>query len=164
MTTKTIDSIHRTGNSSSAIRHLVAVIGTGRDRDEQILSTPITKIQWAPEFRGGQNAAPMEQYAFRVGKRVVERFADAAALVIRKHHIKIEMAEEEMAQYVRKAVRMARGDEEIRFLDEVPEGAAEATGPAPTVQVKGNRAAKRAERARMAEGARRMMPVSITCG
>lgn len=90
MSKLTATSLRRTGTVTSPIRQIVVVQGTGRDAVERILSTPIEKIQWGVEFRHGAAPAPMEQYAFRVGKTVVERFADATALVMKKHHVVLE--------------------------------------------------------------------------
>lgn len=87
MAQKLVDSIRRTGTSTSPIRQLVVVQGSGKNAVETVLSTPIEKIDMGLSFRNGGARTPIEQYAFRVGGKTVERFADAAALVFKRHHI-----------------------------------------------------------------------------
>jgi len=124
---KVVDRIKRTGRITNPVRYLVAVEGAGKNKKESILSTPIKKIAWALEFRFGAKPAPMEQYAFQVGARTVARFADAAALVLKRHHVEIRESADEMAKYLVKALAILDGDEELQEV-ELPEGAAPATG------------------------------------
>lgn len=64
----------------------------------------------------GGKTAPVEQYAFKVDGKVVARFADAASLVLKKHHV--HLSEEALAAsqvYIRKAVSIASGKEPIKM-------------------------------------------------
>ena len=113
MATKTVDQIRRTGSGTSKIRQIVVVQGSGKTAVETVLSTPIEKISKGLAFRHGAARVPVEQYAFKVGAKTVERFADAAALVLKRHHI--ELASDEGAQtYVKRAFEILRGREELR--------------------------------------------------
>jgi len=84
----------------------------------QVLSTPIVKIQGPDAFRHGPAHVPVEQYGFRVGSRTVERFADAAALVLRKHKVRLSQPDAEgVQQYVRRAFAIIEGEEELRTFN-----------------------------------------------
>ena len=115
MAQKIISKIRRTGSATSAVRRLI-VTQNGEDFE---LSTPILKVQTESVIRGGSDRRPVEQYAFRVGKQTVERFADAAALVLRKHHVSMP-AELQMGSqaYVRRAFRILSGAEEMKLAPE----------------------------------------------
>jgi hypothetical protein len=64
------------------------------------------------------------QYAFKVGGKTVERFADAAALVMKKHHVELAGNETANAQiYVQRATAILEGRDTLRILSEVPEEA-----------------------------------------
>lgn len=114
MAKKIVDTIRRTGNSKTAIRQIVVVQGSGKSAVETVLSTPITKIDMGMSFRNGGRRTPIEQYAFKVGKRTVERFADAAALVLKKHNIALAGQMEEAQTYVQRAFAIVQGKDEIR--------------------------------------------------
>jgi len=122
-----VDTIHRTGTAASPTRYIVTIRGKGRDKEEKQLSTPITKIGWKPEFRHGLRRTPVEQYAFKVGKQTVERFADATALVMRKHQVELEDPTEGHQGYVKQALKMIAGQEKIHFLKDLPDDAAPVT-------------------------------------
>jgi len=113
-----VDRVYRTGKAEDRVRSLVVVIGFGKEAQERQLSTPIEKVEWEPAYRiGGAGRSPVEQYGFKVGSKLVMRFADATALVLRRHHVKI--AGEPSQAYVKKALRINEGKEELR-LAEVP--------------------------------------------
>jgi len=113
-----VDRVYRTGTAESRTRSLVVVTGKGSDKVERQLSTPIEKIEWMPEFRiAGTSRAPIEQYGFKVGAKTVMRFADATALVLKRHHVRISGKVKQA--YVRKAFRIIDGREDLR-LAEVP--------------------------------------------
>lgn len=117
MTTKIVDTIRRTGTATSPIRQLIVVQGSGKHAVETVLSTSIEKIKGAEAFRFGGSPRPMEQYAFRVGKTVVERFADAAALVLRRHHVSLaDPAADDHQEYVKRAFAILAGTEAMRVL------------------------------------------------
>jgi hypothetical protein len=121
-----IDFLRRTGSATSAIRQIVAVSGHGKQAVEKVLSTPITKITWAPEFRHGGSHKPIEQYCFEVRGKRYERFADATAVVMKIHHIAIAPNEVESAQqYVKQAVAILEGKAPLRVLSatDVPQDA-----------------------------------------
>lgn len=120
MASKLIDSIRRTGNSSSSIRQLVVVQGEGKAAVETVLSTPITKISWGMKYQGGKSAKPVEQYAFVVGAKTVERFSDAAALVLKKHNVKFSTPTEDLQTYVKEALAKLEDTSLIKILAEVP--------------------------------------------
>ena len=115
------ERIVRTGSATSAVRKLVVVNGAGKDKVEQLLDTPITKMEWAPEFRHGANHVPVEQYGFMVEGTTYERFADATSVVLEMHSVKvIEMVGHQI--YVQKALNILRGTEKLRTVD-LPETA-----------------------------------------
>jgi hypothetical protein len=119
MAKKTVDFIRRTGTATSPIRQIICVNGRGKAAVEKTLSTPIEKVELPhPQFRAmGAGSSPIEQYAFRIGNKTVSRFADACALVLKRHHIEVADAEEDGQQaYVRKALRKIRGQEPIDFI------------------------------------------------
>lgn len=119
-----VNAIRRTGSATSPIRQLIAVQGEGKDAVERVLSTVIEKIEWGFEFRFGGSHTPVEQYAFRVRGKTYERFADAAAVVMKIHHI--ELAENEVIEaqiYVQRAVAILKGQDDLRLLTEVPSDA-----------------------------------------
>lgn len=116
MAQKIVTSIRRTGTVASPTRQIVVVQGTGRKSVETVLSTPIEKIEMGLSFRNGGARTPIEQYAFRVGTKTVERFADATALVLKKHHIALD--DMETAQtYVKKAFKILTGQEDLRTAE-----------------------------------------------
>lgn len=122
MANKIVDKVRRTGHSASSMRQLVVVQGDGKDEVETVLTTPIHKVEWGLQFRHGGARTPVEQYAFRVGAKTYARFADAASVVLRKHHI--ELATLEGAQiYVKKAFAIINGTEPLRMAEDVPTGA-----------------------------------------
>jgi hypothetical protein len=117
MANKIVDYIRRTGSATSPVRNLVVVQGTGKSAVETVLSTSITKLSWGLAFRHGAAATPVEQYAFQVGKRVFERFADAAAVVLKRHNIELAANELDSAQtYVQDAFKILRGEQELREI------------------------------------------------
>jgi hypothetical protein len=124
MAKKTVDAIRRTGTARTPIRQLVVVQGEGKTAVETVLSTPIEKVEWGMQFRFGASPKPVEQYAFKVGGKTVERFADAAALVMKKHHVELAGNETANAQiYVQRATAILEGRDTLRILSEVPEEA-----------------------------------------
>lgn len=118
-------SIRRTGRAETPVRHLVVVQGSGKEAVERILSAAIEKVQWGVEFRHGGKPAPMEQYAFRVGGKTVSRFADAAALVLKKHHVEVEAGDHQ--EYLKAALAIMKGEEGLREVV-LPETATPAIG------------------------------------
>jgi len=120
------ERIVRTGSATSSTRKIVLVNGTGREKVEKLLDTPITKMQWGPEFRHGANHIPVEQYAFTVDGVTYERFADATAVVLKKHKVTVLEFEGGAHQiYVQRALNVLRGDEKLRTVT-LPESAAPA--------------------------------------
>lgn len=121
--------IVRTGRATSAIRHLELVTDLDEKGNEfrTKLSTPIEKIEWGLSFRHGGGRVPMEQYAFRVGAKVYERFADATAAVLRRHRVTVSKLEQHQ-RYVEKALAILAGAEEIRIMQVVPQDAQPAIG------------------------------------
>lgn len=117
MAKKIVDSIRRTGKSTSTFRQIVVVQGEGKDARETVLSTPIEKVVFGKAFRNGGAATPIEQYGFKVGTKTYERFADAASVVLKKHNIDLLDASEAQA-YVQKAFRIIQGLEELRLSQE----------------------------------------------
>jgi len=126
MSKKVVTSIRRTGSASTPVRHIVAVQGTGKEAVETILSTPIEKVQWGVDFRHGGASVPIEQYAFKVAGRTVERFADATAIVLKRHHIGFESSEGHQA-YVTKALEIVHGEAGLHEIV-TPADAAPAVG------------------------------------
>ena len=128
MTSKVVDQIKRTGTSQSPMRQLVVVQGSGKDKVEVVLSTPIEKLTAPNAFRkGGGGNKPVEQYGFKVGAKRVYRFADATALVMRKHHITLAPNAEDVPLYVQHAIAILDGKEQLRPADlptEANDGAA----------------------------------------
>lgn len=129
MANMTVNAIRRTGTATAPFRQLEVIQGEGKRAVRRVLSTPITKLGWAPAFRHGASAVPMEQYCFEVDGKVVERFADATAMVLKKHHVILDenVPLDELQAYVRKAVAIMRGEDTIRFhQDPLPADAAPA--------------------------------------
>lgn len=120
MTTKIVDFVRRTGSATSAMRQIVVVQGEGKNAVETVLKTPIEKIEWGTAFRNGASHVPIEQYAFRVGVKTVERFADATALVLKRHNVTVAGVLEDHQAYVQKAIAILNGTEELKLLSEVP--------------------------------------------
>lgn len=114
MAQKIVDTIHRTGNSTSPIRQLVVTQGSGKSAVETVLSTPIQKIEFGLSFRNGGAHTPIEQYHFRVGKKVVERFADAVSLVLKKHNIALAGQPDSAQQYIQRAYAIIAGNDSLR--------------------------------------------------
>lgn len=120
MASMTADAIVRTGRAVDKFRQLVVVQGEGKTAVRRVLSTPITKVEWNPQFRFGGSPRLVEQYCFRVDGKTVERFADAAALVMKKHHVTMGNVEESSLQtYVQRALRIMRGEEALRIHTEL---------------------------------------------
>lgn len=116
MAQKITASIRRTGRSTSAIRQLVAV---SPDGTETVLSTPIEKVSFGLAFRHGGRAVPVEQYAFKVLGKTYERFADAASIVLKRHHVTLEGDLSDHQEYVQRAIKILRGEEQLRLHTEV---------------------------------------------
>lgn len=106
-----VDAVRRSGSADRPFRQLEVVQGKSR----LVLDTAIKKISWAPEFRHGASARPIEQYIFQVGDKVVERFADATALVLKRHNVEFEanVPRDELQTYVRKALEIMEGKEPL---------------------------------------------------
>lgn len=122
MSKKIVDTIRRTGTASSPTRFIVTIQGSGKDAVRTTLSTPITKVKGPEQFRHGGAHVPMEQYAFQVGSTTYERFADAAAVVLKRHHVELAQPDaSDVQEYVQKAFKIIRGEEKLRILKEVPE-------------------------------------------
>jgi len=123
MSRKIVDVIRRTGNAQSPSRFIEVIQGSGKNAVREVLSTPITKIKGPEAFRFGAAHTPVEQYGFQVGAKTVERFADAAALVLRKHQVRLALPNDEGVQeYVQRAFRIIEGKEKLRILKDVPAG------------------------------------------
>jgi len=137
MASKIVDRITRTGSATSPIRQLVAWQG----KEDTVLGTPITKIEWPMEFRHGGSHIPVEQYAFQVtnrGKtRTYARFADATAVVMKIHNVEIAGNEMENAQiYVKRAVAILEGRDQLQVIESVnPNAVPAVANPAPTPAV-----------------------------
>lgn len=117
MTAKTVDSIRRTGRATSKTRQIVVVQGSGKHAVETVLSTTITKIDCGLQFRFGAARVPVEQYAFKVGAKTVERFADATALVLKRHNIVLSGNAAEAQTYVQKAFDIVNGKAELHEVN-----------------------------------------------
>jgi len=125
-----IDALRRTGSATSANRQLIAVWGEGKNRSEKVLSTVITKISWGTQFRHGASHKPVEQYCFEVRGKRYARFADAASVVMKIHHIVIAANELENAQiYVKQAAAILAGTAELQMATDVPVDAVLAVAP-----------------------------------
>jgi len=121
MTKKIVDTIRRTGNAKSPSRYIEVIQGSGKHADRQVLSTAITKVQGDEQFRHGALRIPIEQYAFKVGTKTVERFADAAALVLRKHQVVLANPEaDDVQEYVKRAYAIINGTDKLRVLKDIP--------------------------------------------
>lgn len=127
MATKHADRIARTGSATTPTRKIVVYTGSGKNEIREVLTTPITKIEWGLQFRYGAAHTPVEQYAFQVGKTVYERFADATAAVLKRHHVKLPVLGTHQI-YVRRALDILAGVDELRVLAELPDTAREAAG------------------------------------
>jgi hypothetical protein len=123
-----VASLRRTGTSATPFRQIVVqkFDKDGNVSDEITLSTKIEKVSTEPVITGGGKPYPKEQYSFKVGKRIVYRFADAIALVAKAHHLDLNGVKHP-ASYVQEAAKKLRGESEIRFMDE------ETIGQAPEV-------------------------------
>lgn len=117
MTMKTVFSVARTGSAKSNERFLVVSTGEGEKNHLETLTTKITKLDFGLAFRNGGNPTPIEQYAFQVGTKVYDRFADATAAVLKRHHVKIEAVREDLPTYVQKALDILEGRENISFSE-----------------------------------------------
>jgi len=130
MTKSIVTSIHRTGSATSVLRHLVVQKGEGKNAEFVTLSTPITKVSLPEAFaKAGGKTIPIEQYGFKVGAKTVQRFADAAALVFKRHFV--TMSDENIAEaqiYVKRAFAIVAGTESLREVD--------LTAPVATVEAK----------------------------
>lgn len=114
---KVVDVIRRTGNAQSPTRYIEVIRGSGKSATREVLGTAITKIKGPEHFRHGAAHVPMEQYGFQVGAKSVERFADAAALVLRKHRIVLALPkDDDVQEYVKKAYRIIDGKDKLRIL------------------------------------------------
>jgi len=114
---KVVDTIRRTGNASSPTRFIEVIIGSGKNAVREVLSTPISKIKGPEQFRHGGEHIPVEQYGFQVGVKTVERFADATALVLRKHRVILALPKDDSVQeYVKRAYRIIDGKDTLRTL------------------------------------------------
>jgi len=119
MANKRVEFISRTGSSKSTVRRIEVQIGTGKKAVRTMLSTPITKVVSGVAFRLGGKHIPVEQYHFEVGKQKVQRFADATALVLKRHFV--VMDDEAVAQsqdYVQRAFAILSGKEVLRMAVE----------------------------------------------
>lgn len=89
-----------------------AIVGVRATNGEEIqLTTLVEKTIQPAEYRKvGGKVIPVEQYAFKVGTKVVDRFADAAALVMKRHNIEI-VDGAEIPAYLAKAVAINAGVE-----------------------------------------------------
>lgn len=106
MTKMQVTNVRREASRDKMTYHLIVT----KDGEPRTLLTPIEKVMGPPQFRAGR---PIEQYAFRVAGRSVERFADAAAIVLKRHHVAMLVTEEDQ-EYVQRAFAIMRGDEELR--------------------------------------------------
>lgn len=121
MSKKIVDTIRRTGNAQSPARYIVVIQGEGKDAVRTTLGTAITKVKGPEQFRFGGQHTPVEQYAFQVGKVTYERFADATAVILKKHHIELaNPTADDVQEYVKRALKINRGEEKLRVLEEVP--------------------------------------------
>ena len=109
---KIVDTIRRTGNAQSSTRYIEVIQGSGKNAVREVLGTPITKIKGPEQFRHGAEHVPVEQYGFTIGAKSVERFADAAALVLRKHQVRLALPnDDDVQEYVKRAYRIIDGKE-----------------------------------------------------
>jgi hypothetical protein len=115
MAKKVVDAVRRTGSARSKVRQIVVIQGEGKNKVEQVLSTTIEKLEFAPQFRFGKSPRPIDQYGFKVGSKSVERFADATALVLKRHQVQIAQPEDAQI-YVKKAVAIMEGKEALHTM------------------------------------------------
>lgn len=82
----------------------------------RLLGTRIVKVELPEKFAKLRGmTAPIEQYAFKVDDRIVLRFADATAIVLKKHHVAVNAADLDTKQiYLVKALAILAGEEPIR--------------------------------------------------
>jgi len=114
---KVVDTIRRTGNAQSPTRHIEVIVGSGKSAVREVLGTAIKKIKGPEQFRHGGAHIPVEQYGFQVGAKTVERFADATALVLRKHRIALAQPKaDDVQEYVKRAYRIIDGKDKLRTL------------------------------------------------
>lgn len=111
-----------------ALSPAVRVLEVHQEDNVRTLSTQILKVELPEKFvKGSGKTAPVEQYAFVVDNKTVARFADAAALVLKKHHVAVRSEDLEDVQiYVRKAVEILNGKAELRLAEPDFEGASPA--------------------------------------
>lgn len=103
-------------------RVIMITIGTGRRATKEVLSTPIEKVKLPEKFfkRPGGVTAPVEQYGFKVGEKVGERFADATAMVLKTHGVTIPVEGLDSRQsYVKRALAVMSGAEAMRDVTAV---------------------------------------------
>jgi len=117
MAKKIVDTIRRTGSAQSSTRYIEVITGSGKDAVREVLKTAIKKIKGPEQFRHGGSHIPVEQYGFQVGVKTVERFADATALVLRKHRVALAQPKaDDVQEYVKRAYRIIDGKEKLRVM------------------------------------------------
>lgn len=104
----------------------------------RLLGTKITKVELPEKYakmHKGQTV-PIEQYAFKVDDRIVLRFADATAIVLKKHHVDVDLGKFETRQvYLVKALEILAGKEPLKDVTADMASAAEAKAkPAPVAE------------------------------
>jgi len=60
-----------------------------KNGEEVALKTLVTKINKGMDFRKGAKTFPVEQYEFDVAGKKVDRFDQAAALIMKRHQIEL---------------------------------------------------------------------------
>lgn len=115
------------------VRMLEVRYGYGKGAVTTVLGTEIEKVKMPEKFAKLQgHTAPIEQYGFKIGNFVGERFADAAAVVLRDHRIEIPEAGLDQKQaYVQAAVKIMKGERPLKdvtkeFVEGSNAGGAEA--------------------------------------
>ena len=102
-----------------ATSEMVRVLEVHKDKTVKVLGTRIEKVMLPDLFvKAHGKTAPIEQYAFKVDGKTVARFADAAALVLKKHHVELtEEAAEASQTYIRKAFDIISGKEPLKMAE-----------------------------------------------
>lgn len=96
-----ITALRRTAIAKDDFR----IVVIDKDGEERTLSTPIAKLNKGTAFRKTGGVRPIEQYGFQVGKKEVERFDEAAALVMRRHNVQV-LEDAKVPAYAARAVEM----------------------------------------------------------
>lgn len=100
-------------------RVIEMVTGRGKKAVVKVLSTVIEKVKMEPKFvkNAKGSVQPVEQYGFKVGNLIGERFADAMAMVMDIHGVKIsEEGLDQRQAYVQAAVAIQKSTRRLKLV------------------------------------------------